>query len=102
MKINQMSNDDLIELYEQLYEVTPIMNEMVDEAHIEDAIWDEMHVTVSAYINDDEVEIIPDSYQELADYWEVEVMGNDFNDKLEELEKKWSAKVGRKPKQKEL
>lgn len=99
IKMQELSDDELIELYQDGYGVDIVIAEVVDEEYIESSIWDEMHVTVSATITDEGIEIIPDSYEELADYWEVEVESDEFWDRHEELEKKWSAEVGRTVKQ---
>lgn len=95
IKIQQLSDDELLNLYEQLFEVTPIIMELVNEEYIEQAIWDEFHVTVTAQETAEGIEIIPDSYMELADAWEVEVDSNDFWYNMEELEKFWSEQIGK-------
>ena len=95
LKLKLSTNDELVELYEQLYGVTPIVSEVVDEQSIQDAIWGEMHVTVTAEIVNGEVELFPDSYQELANYWDVPLWSDAYNDKVEELEEKWTTEVGK-------
>lgn len=93
--LKKASDDQLVELYEGVYKFTPVIGEVVDEQHVQEAIWEDMRINVTCSIKDDIVEIIPDSFQELADYWEVEVNGDEFNTKLNELEDEWGEKVGR-------
>ena len=94
-KLDNSTDNELVELYEQLYNVTPIIRELVNEEYIEQAIWNDTHVTVTVQDGDEGILIIPDSYQELADYWEVKVDSCDFWDELEKLERHWSEQIGK-------
>ena len=94
-KLDNSNDDELVELYEQLYEVSPIIRELVNEEYIEQVIWDDTHVTVTVQETDEGVEIIPDSYHELADYWGVEVNSDEFWDEMEKWEKHWSEQMGK-------
>lgn len=98
-KINVLDDDELVELYEKAYDVTPVIRELVNEQYIEREIWDETHVTVTVQETEEGVEIIPDSYQELADYWCVDVDSNEFWDNMEKWEKYWDERIGKEIKQ---
>ena len=93
-KINTMSDDELVELYEVACGVTPTIHEVVDEEYIQEEIWNEMRINVTVQVIRDIIEIIPDSYQEFADYWEVDVNSRKFWDKMNELEDKWAKEIG--------